>query len=51
MSAYLTDDTRAADTKRSFRAEAFAAAKLYPTHATTNSVMSSTDVVRKYSVL
>lgn len=51
MPAYLTDDTRAADIERSFRAEAFAAVKLYLAHATTNSVAGSTDVVCKYSVL
>jgi dihydroorotase len=44
MTCYLTDQADAAEIKRGFEAGAFAACKLYPAHATTNSAQGVTDV-------
>ena len=44
LTCYLTDDADAAEIARGFQAGAFAACKLYPAHATTNSAQGVTDV-------
>jgi dihydroorotase len=44
MTCYLTDDADAAEIARGFEAGIFAACKLYPAHATTNSAHGVTDV-------
>ena len=44
MTCYLTDGTDPEDVERGFRDKAFAACKLYPAHATTNSEHGVTDV-------
>jgi dihydroorotase len=44
MTCYLTDEADPAELARGFEAGAFAAAKLYPAHATTNSAHGVTDV-------
>ncbi len=49
--AYLTDDSDPAEIERGFRAGIFAAVKLYPAHATTNSAQGVTDIARTYRVL
>ena len=46
MTAYLTDATDPADIEAGFRDGTFAAAKLYPAHATTNSAHGVTDLAR-----
>jgi dihydroorotase len=51
MTAYLTDGTDAADLTGGFADGVFAAAKLYPAHATTNSAHGVTDVRGLYLVL
>ena len=50
MTAYLTDDTDAAELARGRRAGVFTAAKLYPAKATTNSAAGVTDVLKLYPV-
>ena len=44
MTCYLTDRANAAEIARGFATGAFAACKLYPAHATTNSAAGVTDV-------
>jgi dihydroorotase len=44
MTAYLTDTTAPDEIARGFRDGVFAAAKLYPAHATTNSAHGVTDI-------
>jgi len=51
MTCYLTDDTDADDLIRGFEAGVFAAAKLYPAGATTNSADGVTDIGRIDGVL
>ncbi|BAI72626.1 dihydroorotase [Azospirillum sp. B510] len=51
MVAYLTDGTDAADLAQGFRDGVFAAAKLYPANATTNSAHGVTDIARLAPVL
>jgi dihydroorotase len=51
MTAYLTDDIAPAEIERGFREGVFAACKLYPAHATTNSAAGVTDIRRLDDVL
>ena len=51
MTCYLTDTADPAEIARGFEAGLFAACKLYPAHATTNSEFGVTDVRNLYSVL
>jgi dihydroorotase len=51
MTCYLTDSTDPAEVERGFASNAFAACKLYPAHATTNSAHGVTDVANIYPVL
>jgi dihydroorotase len=51
MTAYLTDRSDADDIERGYRAGLFAAVKLYPAHATTNSAEGVTDIAKTYRVL
>jgi dihydroorotase len=51
MTCYLTDSTDPADVERGFTSKAFAASKLYPAHATTNSAHGVTDAAKIYPVL
>lgn len=51
MTAYLTDATDADDLEQGTRAGIFAAAKLYPANATTNSAFGVTDIARIQGVL
>ena len=51
MTCYLTDGIDPAEVERGFRQGVFAAAKMYPAHATTNSSHGVTDVARIYPVL
>ncbi len=51
MTAYLTDGTDAEDLARGFEDGVFAAAKLYPANATTNSAHGVTDLDRVAPVL
>jgi dihydroorotase len=51
MTCYLTDDADGAALAEGFRTGAWAAAKLYPAHATTNSAFGVTDVRNIYSAL
>jgi dihydroorotase len=46
MTCYLTDEADAGEIKRGFEAGLFAACKLYPANATTNSAQGVTDVSR-----
>ena len=46
MTCYLTDDTSAADIEQGYGDGVFAAAKLYPANATTNSAHGVTDIAR-----
>ncbi len=50
MTCYLTDTTDPDDLERGFRGGVFAAAKLYPAHATTNSASGVTDIAKAYPV-
>ncbi len=50
MTCYLTDESDAQEIERGFAAHAFAAAKLYPAHATTNSAAGVTDIARLNTV-
>ncbi|MDE2228663.1 MAG: dihydroorotase [Alphaproteobacteria bacterium] len=51
MTAYLTDATAPDEIERGFKSGVFAAAKLYPAHATTNSAFGVTDIARIDKVL
>jgi dihydroorotase len=51
MTCYLTNDTDAADVEQGFASGVFAACKLYPAGATTNSSHGVTDIKRIYPVL
>ncbi|HZH26581.1 MAG TPA: dihydroorotase [Azospirillaceae bacterium] len=51
MTCYLTDATDPAEVERGFASGAWAAAKLYPAHATTNSAHGVTDVRNIHPVL
>lgn len=51
MTCYLTDDADAAEIAAGYEARVFAACKLYPAHATTNSAHGVTDVRRLAPVL
>ena len=51
MTCYLTDDADADEIARGFEAGVFAACKLYPAHATTNSAHGVTDIANIYPVL
>ena len=51
MTCYLTDGTDPAEVERGYRAGVFAAVKLYPARATTNSAHGVTDIAKTYGVL
>lgn len=51
MTCYLQDSTDAEDLAKGFADGVFAAAKLYPAHATTNSAHGVTDIQKIYPVL
>jgi dihydroorotase len=51
MTCYLTDDTDPEEIARGFEAKVFAATKLYPAHATTNSDHGVTDIGKIRAVL
>jgi len=51
MTCYLTDESDPAELERGFRAQVFAAAKLYPANATTNSAAGVTTISRIAAVL
>ena len=51
MTCYLTDETDPDDVERGFRDGVFAAVKLYPANATTNSAVGVTDYVKITRVL
>jgi len=51
ITCYLTDDTDPDDVERGFREGVFAAVKLYPAHATSNSAHGVTDYKRIEAVL
>jgi dihydroorotase len=51
MTCYLTDDSDPDEIERGFEAGVFAACKLYPAHATTNSRLGVTDIRRIYPAL
>ena len=51
MTAYLTDDSDPDEIARGHRAGVFAAVKLYPARATTNSARGVTDIAKTYRVL
>ena len=51
MTCYLTDEADAAELVRGYGTKAFAAAKLYPAHATTNSAHGVTAVANIYPAL
>ena len=51
MTGYLTDGANAAEIERGHRAGVFAAVKLYPARATTNSAHGVTDFAKTYGVL
>jgi dihydroorotase len=51
MTCYLTDATEADEVARGFAEGVFAAVKLYPAHATTNSALGVTDIARVMRVL
>jgi len=51
MACYLTDDSRAEDIEAGWRQDVFAAVKLYPARATTNSAAGVTDIAHAYPVL
>lgn len=46
MTCYLTDESDPDEVVRGFKSGAFAAAKLYPAHATTNSAQGVTDITK-----
>jgi len=51
MTCYLTDDADPAEIERGYREGVFAAVKLYPASATTNSAHGITDIQKAYPVL
>jgi len=51
MTCYLTDEAEPAEIERGYRSGVFAAVKLYPAHATTNSAKGVTDLARVERVL
>lgn len=51
MTCYLSDETDPDEVERGFEAKVFAACKLYPAHATTNSELGVTEIARIHSVL
>jgi dihydroorotase len=51
MTCYLTDDADPAELEAGFEAGVFAAAKLYPAHATTNSAHGVTRIANVYKAL
>ena len=51
MTCYLTDTTDPAEVERGYRAGVFAAVKLYPARATTNSAFGVTDISKASGVL
>ena len=51
MTCYLTDQADAQEIARGFEAGAFAACKLYPAHATTNSAFGVTDLGKIHPAL
>jgi dihydroorotase len=51
MTCYLTDASEPGEIEQGFRAGVFAAVKLYPAHATTNSAAGVTDIARVMPVL
>jgi len=51
MTCYLTDDADAAEIARGYERRVFAACKLYPAHATTNSAHGVTDIRKLTTVL
>lgn len=51
MTCYLTDGTDPCEVERGYRASVFAAVKLYPAKATTNSAFGVTDIAKTYPVL
>ncbi|HKT17244.1 MAG TPA: dihydroorotase [Stellaceae bacterium] len=51
MTCYLTDDADAEEIERGFRDQVFAAVKLYPANATTNSASGVTDLAKVTNVL
>jgi len=51
MTCYLTDDTDPAEVERGYRAGVFAAVKLYPARATTNSAAGVADIAKTYRTL
>ena len=51
MTCYLTDDIDAGEVERGFAGNVFAACKLYPANATTNSSYGVTDIGHIYPVL
>lgn len=51
MTCYLTDDLDQAEVAKGFSQGVFAACKLYPAHATTNSARGVTDFRKIYAVL
>ena len=51
MTCYLTDDADPRELASGYEAGAFAAAKLYPAHATTNSAQGVTDIRHIYPAL
>jgi len=51
MTCYLTDSTDPAEVERGYRSGVFAAVKLYPARATTNSTFGVTDIGKTHGVL
>ncbi|HYC14072.1 MAG TPA: dihydroorotase [Stellaceae bacterium] len=51
MTCYLTDGSDPLEIERGFREKVFAAVKLYPARATTNSAHGITDIAKTYRVL
>lgn len=51
MTCYLTDATDPAEVERGYRAGLFAAVKLYPARATTNSAAGVTNIAKTYPTL
>ena len=51
MTCYLTDGADPGEVERGYRSGVFAAVKLYPAKATTNSAFGVTDIAKTYGVL
>ncbi|HMK68156.1 MAG TPA: amidohydrolase family protein, partial [Stellaceae bacterium] len=51
MTCYLTDGSDPLEVERGYREKVFAAVKLYPARATTNSAHGITDIAKTYRVL